>query len=70
VDPVVGLGGVEDAARLINTSPRPLVAIGGITLDQAREVIRVGASSVAVISDLLGPDWRTRARDYLRVLSL
>ena len=70
VDPVIGLDGVEDAARLINTSPRPLVAIGGITLDQAQEVIRAGASSVAVISDLIGPEWRTRARDYLRVLSL
>jgi len=70
VDAVVGLGGVEQAARMVGTTGRPLVAIGGITLDDADAVIRAGASSVALISDLIGPDWRTRARDYLRVLSL
>lgn len=70
VDPVVGLVGVEQAARMIGAAPRPLVAIGGITLGHADEVIRAGASSVALISDLIGRDWRTRARDYLRVLSL
>jgi len=68
--PVVGLGGVEDAARTIDSVKRPIVAIGGVTLEQAPAVIRAGATSVAVISDLLAPDWRTRARDYLRVLCL
>jgi len=29
------------------------VAIGGITLERAREVIEAGADSVAVISDIL-----------------
>jgi len=66
--PVVGLSGVRDTARTMASEKRPLVAIGGITLEQAPEVIRAGASSVAVISDLLAPDWRTRAIDYLRVL--
>jgi thiamine-phosphate pyrophosphorylase len=33
--------------------PLPIVAIGGITLDRAPAVIAAGASSVAVISDLL-----------------
>lgn len=66
--PVVGLGGVRDAAQTMESERRPLVAIGGITLDQAPAVIGAGASSVAVISDLLAPDWRTRAIDYLRVL--
>ena len=32
---------------------RPVVAIGGITLDNAASVIAAGAASVAVISDLL-----------------
>jgi len=66
--PVVGLSGVRGAAQTMGSEKRPLVAIGGITLDQAPAVIRAGASSVAVISDLLAPDWRTRAIDYLRVL--
>lgn len=32
---------------------KPLVAIGGITIDNAVEVLRAGAQAVAVISDLL-----------------
>jgi thiamine-phosphate pyrophosphorylase len=32
---------------------RPIVAIGGITLDNAAQVIAAGAASVAVISDLI-----------------
>lgn len=42
----------------------PVVAIGGITLDRAEDVMRAGASSVAVISDLFtggDPEVRTRA---------
>jgi thiamine-phosphate pyrophosphorylase len=43
----------------------PLVAIGGITLDNAPEVIRAGADCVAVISDLFGaPDIARRAAAY------
>jgi len=43
----------------------PLVAIGGITLDNAAEVIRAGADSVAVISDLFdAPDIGARARAF------
>ena len=35
---------------------RPVVAIGGITLERAPEVFAAGATSVAVISDLLRED--------------
>ena len=50
--------------------PQPIVAIGGITLERAPEVIRAGAASVAVISDLLSTgDPEARVRDYLRALS-
>ena len=52
----VGLEGVSAAsghARAANVPNLPLVAIGGITLDRAVDVIRAGAQSVAVISDLL-----------------
>ena len=43
----------------------PLCAIGGITLQNAPEVIAAGADLVAVISDLFeAPDIRARAADY------
>jgi thiamine-phosphate pyrophosphorylase len=46
--------------------PRALVAIGGITIDRAADVIRAGAGSVAVISDLLTTgNPRARVREYL-----
>jgi thiamine-phosphate pyrophosphorylase len=47
----------------------PIVAIGGITLDRARSVIQAGATSVAVISDLLAAGSpEARVRDYLTAL--
>ena len=61
-----GTGFVTEAASLLRESrdPRPLVAIGGITLERAPDVIAAGARSVAVISDLLStgnPEARVRA---------
>ena len=49
-EPVVGLEGVRRARRL---TKRPLVAIGGITEQNAASVIEAGADSVAVIGALL-----------------
>ena len=63
----IGLEGVRRTVSL--AGGRPVVAIGGITLDTAREVIEVGAASVAVISDLLaGGDTERRVRRYLKEL--
>lgn len=63
----VGLALVAEAVR--RSRGRPVVAIGGITLDRAPEVIAAGASSVAVITDLLtGGDPRARVAAYLRAL--
>jgi thiamine-phosphate pyrophosphorylase len=46
----------------------PIVAIGGITRQNVREIIRAGASAFAVISDLFGaPDVRERTREFLRI---
>jgi thiamine-phosphate pyrophosphorylase len=43
-----------------------LVAIGGITLENARAVIEAGADSVAVIRGLVGaPDITRRAEEFL-----
>ena len=52
-DPVVGLDGVREARAVTN---KPLVAIGGITLENAADVLAAGANSIAVISALFGPD--------------
>jgi thiamine-phosphate pyrophosphorylase len=49
-NPVVGLDAVREVKRGIS---KPLVAIGGITLETASSVIEAGADSVAIISDLL-----------------
>jgi len=43
---------------------RPLVAIGGITLETVASVLEAGASSAAVITDIvtnLNPEERTRS---------
>lgn len=48
---------------------RPVVAIGGITLERAADVLAAGAASVAVISDLLeGGNPEERVKRYLDVL--
>jgi thiamine-phosphate pyrophosphorylase len=64
-DPVVGI----DFLRLARQETRkPLVAIGGITIESATEVFRAGADSVAVIRDLLeAKSPSDRAREYLEV---
>ena len=62
-----GLELVEYAAR----RGKPVVAIGGITVEGARVVRDAGATAVAVISDLLASgDPEARVRDYLRALSI
>jgi thiamine-phosphate pyrophosphorylase len=60
----VGLSLVEEARRAIGGRV-PLVAIGGITLDRAPEVLAAGADSVCVISDLLIGDPRDRVARFL-----
>ena len=67
----VGMTVVREAAAILREGgSKPVVAIGGITLERAPEVIRAGAASVAVISDLLSTgDPESRVREYLRALS-
>lgn len=48
-DPVVGL---DEFRRLRPLTARPLVAIGGIKRENARDVITAGADAIAVIGDL------------------
>ena len=62
----IGLSLVRDAAARARTAGLPLVAIGGITLDRAAEVIDAGAASVAVIGDLIATgDPAARVRAFL-----
>jgi thiamine-phosphate pyrophosphorylase len=65
----VGLPLVTEAAQRAIDSAIPVVAIGGITIDTARRVIDAGASSVAVITDLLEGNPEARVRRYLSVLA-
>jgi thiamine-phosphate pyrophosphorylase len=61
--PVVGLELVRAARQLTR---KPLVAIGGITIESAAKVYAAGADSLAVIKDLaLAKDPQERARQYL-----
>ena len=64
----VGLALVSAAAARANG--RPVVAIGGMTLQRAPSVIAAGASAVAVIGDLLATnDPQGRVRAYLQALA-
>lgn len=66
----VGLRLVEEAAKRAKPLGLPVVAIGGITLERAAEVIAAGADAVAVISDLLATgDPRARVSQYLDKLA-
>jgi len=64
-DPVVGASAISAIKPHLK---KPLVAIGGITLDTVSEVIAAGADSVAIISDLLtAKDITQRMRTYFEM---
>jgi thiamine-phosphate pyrophosphorylase len=65
-DPVVG---AEFLRGVRAVTEKPIVAIGGITLERAAEVIEAGADSVAVISDILrATNPGKRAAQYMELL--
>jgi thiamine-phosphate pyrophosphorylase len=65
-DPVVG---TELIRRVRGLTAKPIVAIGGITVENAASVIDAGADCLAVISDVLrAADPEKRARQYLELL--
>ena len=79
-DPVVGLELVKAAKALAAKAQpeRPLVAIGGINVERAKEVIAAGADSIAVISALYPwpkkltldshPDIKSQVKKFLSAL--
>src|SRR5260370_28924927 len=65
-DHVVGTQLIQEIRPLTD---KPIVAIGGITLARALEIIESGADSVAVISDILGaPAPGMRPTQYIHLL--
>jgi thiamine-phosphate pyrophosphorylase len=65
-DPVVGLEGLASISKAVH---KPVVAVGGITRENAKDVLNAGAHSVAVIKDLLDcPDMETRTREWMEIL--
>lgn len=65
-DTVVGLSGLAQARK---ATRKPLVAIGGITLQNAGAVLQHGADSLAVIGALMAAaDARERARQFLEIV--
>jgi len=50
-EPAIGFDGLREICARVH---KPVVAIGGITLDSAADVLACGASSVAAISGLVG----------------
>jgi len=53
--------------RARDITRKPIVGIGGITLENAASVIAAGANSVAVISELVAEP-RKRAEEFFRIL--
>jgi thiamine-phosphate pyrophosphorylase len=65
-DPVVG---TEFVRKVRPLTDKPIVAIGGVTLQRAPEIIEAGADCVALISDILGArEPAMRARQYIDLL--
>jgi len=68
-DPI-GLEMVRASASVARSRGLPLVAIGGVTIENAQSVLDAGAASVAVISDLLAEgDPEARVRAYIERLT-
>lgn len=62
-DPLVGLDGLAAARQ---RTRKPLVAIGGITIERAADTFAAGADSLSVARDVLTAERRgARARAYL-----
>ena len=62
--PIVGLTRLK---RVCHRSPRPVVAIGGVGLDQVSAVLEAGAASAAVISGLMrGKNLARRMEGFLK----
>jgi thiamine-phosphate pyrophosphorylase len=62
--PPAGLDLIREIVPI--ASPKPVIGIGGITTDNARDVMQAGAKGVAVISAILGSDDPKAAAQRMR----
>lgn len=61
-----GLERVTEWRKLVGNTP--LVAIGGVTPDRAREAFAAGADIASAVTDItLNPDPESRIREWLQV---
>lgn len=58
--------GLESLAKLAKASPLPLVAIGGIGIEQAPMIARAGCAGIAVVSAVMKAEDPRRACEALR----
>jgi thiamine-phosphate pyrophosphorylase len=66
-DPVVGLENLNAICQAIR---KPVIAIGGIKLENAEDVLKAGATSVAVMSDVLSArDVASRVQSWIERLN-
>lgn len=52
--PPIGIEGLQQIAKILQ--PKPIIAIGGITLHNAKTILHHGANSLAVISAIMHSD--------------
>jgi thiamine-phosphate diphosphorylase len=61
--------GLEGLRKVCDTSPVPVVAIGGVSAVNARDVINVGAAGIAVVSAIFSaPDVALATADLAKII--
>ncbi|AFK22518.1 thiamine phosphate synthase [Pyrococcus sp. ST04] len=58
--------GIKGLRRIVENVKIPVVAIGGINIENAREVLRTGVAGIAVISAVMGAENVRKATEELR----
>ena len=62
--------GLERVTEWKSRLPCPLVAIAGITVERAPDVLAAGADSLAVVTDIIThADPEARSREWLKVVA-
>lgn len=60
----IGLNRLKEIKETINT---PIVAIGGIDKENAKDVLEAGADSISLISAIIGKDIKKETKDLLKI---
>ncbi|MBI5036707.1 thiamine phosphate synthase [Candidatus Micrarchaeota archaeon] len=62
--------GVTELARIVKASKKPIIAIGGITLENVNEVMDAGVEGVAVISAIMNGNVFDNTRKFLQLVEV